>query len=259
MCSSISNPNFLLQKPFAHGTESCLKISAFLKSFAVFIFLLQKSGRSDSSGSAVSHTLWLCTNIMTVYKHYVCVQTLCLCTNIMTVYKHYDCVQTLWLCTNIMTVYKHHECVQTSWVCTNIMTVYKHHDCVQTLCLCTNIMSVYKHYDCVQTLWLCTNIMSVYKRVNSRSHDIRFKNSVEEFPVLLHVSWNVMNPLGPLVTFTYNIFPIIQSVNMSTFPWHLMWLLFHNKVDTGTEWSWLFKSSHVFNTEFQKWEVYNHL
>ena len=42
MCLSISNPNFLFQKPFTHGTESCIKISAFLKSFAVFIFLLQK-------------------------------------------------------------------------------------------------------------------------------------------------------------------------------------------------------------------------
>ena len=99
-----------------------------------------------------------------------------------------------------------------------------------------NIMSVYKHYVCVQTLCLCTNIMSVYKRVNSRSHDTRFKNSVEEFPVLLHVSWNVMNPLGPLMSFTYNIFPIIQSVNMSAFAWYLMWLLFHNKA--GTEGSW---------------------
>ena len=58
LCQSISNPNFLPQKPFAHGrTESCIKISAFLKSFAVFIFLLQKSGRSDNSGSAVSQTL----------------------------------------------------------------------------------------------------------------------------------------------------------------------------------------------------------
>ena len=164
MCSSISNPNFLLQKPFAHGTESCLKISAFLKSFAVFIFQLQKSGRSVNSGSAVSQTLWLCTNIMSVYKHYVCVQTLWLC------HKHYDCVQTLCLCTNIMTVYNHYDCVQTLWLChkhydcvTNIMTVYEHYDCVHTLWLCTNIMTVYKHYDCVQTLCLCTNIMTVYK------------------------------------------------------------------------------------------------
>ena len=87
MCSSVSNPDFLLQKPFAHGTRSCIKTSAFLKSFAVFIFLLQKSGWSDNSGSAVSQTLWLCTNIMTVYKHYDCVQTLWLCTNVMSVYK----------------------------------------------------------------------------------------------------------------------------------------------------------------------------
>ena len=63
MCSSISNPNFLLQKPFAHGTQSCIQISALLKSFAVFIFLLQKSGRSDNSGSAVSQTLCLRTNV----------------------------------------------------------------------------------------------------------------------------------------------------------------------------------------------------
>ena len=57
VCSSISNPNFLLQKPFAHGTESCIKISTFLKSLAAFIFLLQKGGWSDNSGSAVSQTL----------------------------------------------------------------------------------------------------------------------------------------------------------------------------------------------------------
>ena len=54
MCSSISNPNFLLQKPFAHGTEPCIEISAFLKSFAVFIFPLQKCGWSDNSVSIVS-------------------------------------------------------------------------------------------------------------------------------------------------------------------------------------------------------------
>ena len=64
-----------------------------------------------------------------------------------------------------------------------------------------------------------------------------------------------MNPLGPLMSFIYNIFPIIQSVNMSTFPWYLMWLLFHNKVGTGTEGSWQFKSSHVFNTALQKWAL----
>jgi len=108
--------------------------------------------------------------------------------------------------------------------------------------LSTQGLLYHKHYVCVQT-------------VNSRSHDIRFKNSVEEFRIFLHVSWNVMNPLGPLMSFTYNIFLIIQSVNMSTFPWYLMWLLFHNKVGTGTEGSWQFKSSHVFNTEFEKWEV----
>ena len=65
-----------------------------------------------------------------------------------------------------------------------------------------------------------------------------------------------MNPLGPLMSFTCNIFPVIQSVNTSTFPWYLMWLLLHNKVCTGIEGSWLFKSSHVFNTEFQNWEVH---
>ena len=97
--------------------------------------------------------------------------------------------------------------------------------------------------------------MTVYKRVNSRSQDIILKNSVGEFPILLHMSWNVMNPLGPLMSFTYNIFPIIQSLYMNTYPWYLMWLLFHNKVGTDIEGSWQFKSSHVFNTEFQKWEV----
>ena len=150
MYSSICNPNFLLQKPFAHGTESCIKISAFR---CVYFSVTEK---------------W------TVWQLRVC---------------------------------------------------------------------------CI------TNIMSVYKRVNSRFHDIIFKNSVGEFPILLHMSWNVMNPLGPLMSFTYTIFPVIQSVNMSTFPWYLMGLLFHNKVGTGTEGSWQFKSSHVFNTEFQKWEV----
>ena len=215
-CSSISNPNFLLLRPFAHGTESCIKISAFLKSFAVgFLFVC----------------LFVFCFVFVTEKWPVCQLRVCCITNIMTVYKHYVCVQTWCLCTNIMSVYKHDVCVQTLCLCTNIMSVYKHDVCVQTLCLYTNIMSVYKHDVCVQTWCLCTNIMSVYKRVNSRSHDIRFKNSVEEFPVLLHVSWNVMNPLGPLMSFTYNIFPIIQSVNMSTFPWHLMWLLFHNKVN----------------------------
>ena len=153
MCSSIFNPNFLLQKPLAHETESCITISTFR---CVYFSVTEK------------WTVWqlrVCyiTNIMSVYKHYVCVQTLCLCTNIMTVYKHYVCVQTLCLCTNIMSVYKHYDCVQTLCLCTNIMSVYKHYACVQTLWLCTNIMSVYKHYVCVQTLCLCTNIMSVYK------------------------------------------------------------------------------------------------
>ena len=49
MCSSVSNPNFLLQKPFAHRTNSCIKFSTFLKYFAVFILLLLKSGCSDNS------------------------------------------------------------------------------------------------------------------------------------------------------------------------------------------------------------------
>ena len=133
MCSSIFNPNFLLQKPFTHGTESCIKISAF------------------RCGYFSVNERW------TVWQLRVC---------------------------------------------------------------------------CI------TNIMSVYKRVNSRPHDIIFKNSVGEFPVLLHMSWNVMNPLGPLMSFTYNIFPVIQSVNMSPFPWYLMWLLFRNKVGTGIEGSW---------------------
>ena len=57
MCSTISNPDFLLQKPFAHGTESCIKISVFLKSFAEFIFLLQKGG-----------WVYCITDNMTVYK-----------------------------------------------------------------------------------------------------------------------------------------------------------------------------------------------
>ena len=137
MCSSIFYPNFLLQKPLPHGTESCIKISAFLVFRCVYFSVTEK------------WTVWQ----LRIY----CI------TNIMTVYKHYDCVQTLCLCTNIMTVYKHYVCVQ-------------------TLCLCTNIMSVYKHYVCVQTLWLCTNIMSVYKRVNSRSHDIILKDWAERVP-----------------------------------------------------------------------------
>ena len=100
-----------------------------------------------------------------------------------------------------------------------------------------------------QTLCLCTNVRTAALTTLYS----RFR--LGEFPILLHMSWNVMNPLGPLMSFTYNIFPIIQSVNMSAFPWYLMWLLFHNKVDTGIEGSWQFKCSHVFNTEFQKWEV----
>ena len=55
--------------------------------------------------------------------------------------------------------------------------------------------------------------------------------------------------------FYIQYFPNYPMRNMSTFPWYLMWLLLHNKVDTGTEGSWQFKSSQVYNTEFQKWEV----
>ena len=62
MCSSISNPNFLLQKPFAHGTESCIESSAFQKSFAVFIFLIQKKWLVPQL------SVYCITNIMTVYK-----------------------------------------------------------------------------------------------------------------------------------------------------------------------------------------------
>ena len=63
MCLSISVPNFLCQKPFAHGTESCIEITAFLKSFTEFIFLLQNGGRSDNSASIVSQPSTLCTNV----------------------------------------------------------------------------------------------------------------------------------------------------------------------------------------------------
>ena len=136
MCLSFSYPNFLLQKPFAHKTESCVEISAF-------IFLLQKSGKSDNSVCTVSQTLWL------------------------------------------------------------------------------------------------------YKHVNSRSHD----SSARWFLYLSRMSWNVLTPQGPIMSFTYSIFPVIRSVNKSTFPWCLMWLLFHN---TGIEWSWQFKSSNLFHTRLLK-------
>ena len=62
MCSSISNPNFLLQRPFAHGTESCIESSAFLKSFALFIFLIKK-------------VAVLTTQCLLYHGHYDCVQT----------------------------------------------------------------------------------------------------------------------------------------------------------------------------------------
>ena len=63
MCLSISVPNFLCQKPFAHGTESCIEITFFLKSFTVFIFLLQNGGRSDNSVPTASQPSTLCTNV----------------------------------------------------------------------------------------------------------------------------------------------------------------------------------------------------
>ena len=108
------------------------KISAFLKSFAGFIFLLQKSGWSYNSGSTVSQTLWL------------------------------------------------------------------------------------------------------YKRVNSRFHDIIFSNSAERVPYFVTYVLKCYESTRSLNVFYIQYFPVIQSVNMSTFPWYLMWLLFHNKVGTGT-------------------------
>ena len=75
----------LLQKPFAHRKESCIKISAFR---CIYFSVTEKWPVCQLRVCCI-------TNIMTVYKHYVCVQTLCLCTNIMTVYTHYICVQTL--------------------------------------------------------------------------------------------------------------------------------------------------------------------
>ena len=95
--------------------------------------------------------------------------------------------------------------------------------------LTTQSLLYHKHYDCVQT---CKQPLS--------QHCIQ--EFGWEFPILLHMSWNVMNPLGPLMSFTYNIFPVIQSVNMSTFPWYLIWLLFHNKVGIGIEGSWCKKN-----------------
>ena len=60
-------PNFLLQKPFAHGTKSRIKISAFLKSFAVFIFLLQKKKEKKVADLTTQYLLY--------HTHYDCVQT----------------------------------------------------------------------------------------------------------------------------------------------------------------------------------------
>ena len=88
------------------------------------------------------------------------------------------------------------------------------------------------------SVYRITNIMTVYKRVKGRAHDIIFKNSTGRVPCFATYILNGRNPLGPLMSFTYNIFPVIQSVNTSTFPWYLMWLLFLNKVGTGTERSW---------------------
>ena len=61
---------------FAYGTESCIEITAFLKSFTVFLccfffgggllfFLLQNGGRSDNSVSTVTQPSTLCTHVLT--------------------------------------------------------------------------------------------------------------------------------------------------------------------------------------------------
>ena len=56
---------FCAKKHLHTGQRSCIEVTAFLKSFTVFIFLLQNSGRSDNSVSTASQPSTLCTNVLT--------------------------------------------------------------------------------------------------------------------------------------------------------------------------------------------------
>ena len=68
-----------------------------------------------------------------------------------------------------------------------------------------------------QTLWLCTNIMSVYKRVNSRSHDILFKNPAGRVPYFVTCFLKCYESTRSLNIFYIHFFllffstPVIQS------------------------------------------------
>ena len=65
MCLSISAPNCLCQKPLAHGTGLCIEISAFLKSFTVFIFSVTKWWQVWQLSVYCITTSTPCTNVLT--------------------------------------------------------------------------------------------------------------------------------------------------------------------------------------------------
>ena len=73
--------------------------------------------------------------------------------------------------------------------------------------------------------------MSVYKRVNSRSHDIIFKNSAGRVPYLVTYVLKCYES-----TRSFNVFYIhFFFFFFSAFAWYLIWMLFHNKIGTGIE------------------------
>ena len=71
ICLSLSNAKFLCQKPFAHGTESHTELSAFVKTFTVFIFLLQRAaGPATRSLLCHKHSEWMQTCKQPLLRHY---------------------------------------------------------------------------------------------------------------------------------------------------------------------------------------------
>ena len=85
ICLSLSNQKCLCQKPFAHGTDSPTELSAIVKSFTVFIFLLQRAQVWQLGACCVTNILTGCKRVnsrsydIRVKKSAYNSQTCCIC------------------------------------------------------------------------------------------------------------------------------------------------------------------------------------
>jgi len=119
--------------------------------------------------------LFLCENIVFMWKYCVCVKILCLCENIAFMWKY--CVyvkilclcenivyvKILLLCENIVSMWKYCFYVKIFRLCENIAFMWKYCVYVKLLCLCENIVFMWKYCVYVKILRLCENIVFVWK------------------------------------------------------------------------------------------------